>query len=103
MNIDERFRYYISNLTFKAINNTAPPYITDKLTLTASLHNYQTRQLYTNELSIPKYKHELTKRTFTYQAAATWNSLSADIRTSSTVKSFKSRYKNKYSTISDLL
>ena len=92
--IEYRIKFKILLLTFRAINGTAPKYVTDLIS------THQPRRCLRNsnilELDVPKSRlGSAGDRTFSFQAASLWNQLPADIRKELQIplSLFKSRLK----------
>ncbi len=55
---------------------------------TDEIHNYNTRQSEFN-FALPKPKTNFMKKSFAYRGAETWNNLSADIKSKTSISTFK--------------
>ena len=88
--IDSRIQYKLSSLCYNCLNSTAPDYLTELLRIYKP-----TRQLRsssdTSILCIPTVRtHSLGQKSLSYAAPAVWYTLPYEIRSSSTISSFKS-------------
>ncbi|KAJ4443684.1 hypothetical protein ANN_05359 [Periplaneta americana] len=70
-------------------HNSTPIYLVPRFTLLASLHNRDTLSQHNLVLSIPFHHTSLYSASFTIHTARSWNSLSQEIRSSRSLKSFK--------------
>ncbi|XP_072048793.1 uncharacterized protein [Amphiura filiformis] len=91
--IKKRAAYKILLMTYKALNQLAPQYISDIVTYYKPVRNLRS----SNKLSLTVTSRPSTKfygeRAFVYAAPSLWNNLPLQVRSSITVSSFKSRLK----------
>ena len=90
--VKERIQYKILFYTYKALNDSAPPYIRDLLQqyLPTRTLRSETKHM----LCVPKSKTvTYSKRCFKIMAPVLWNSLPYDIKTSESLGVFKKRLK----------
>jgi len=92
-NIKERRDYFMALQSFKANSNLLPEYICKKFTPITEIHNVHTRSSTSGHLIIPKPNCEIFKQSLNFNGPRMWNSMTKDIRDSTTVQTFKSRYK----------
>ena len=87
-----RIQFKTLLFSFKALNGLAPPYISNAIAPLQSCRNL--RSNYTFSLAVPR-SHSVSfgDRAFSIFASRLWNSLPADIRTASSLTSFKSLLK----------
>ena len=92
LNIKERIEYFVSVTMYKCINESAPSYIKDNVTMFSHLHDYVTR----DELMVqlPATRTNYMKRSFKFQGPVSWNALPYDIRSAQSLISFKSLVKD---------
>ena len=83
----DRVDYHRGVLTYKAINNLAPAYISQKFVLQSSTYN--TRSSSIGNVIVPKPKLEAYRKSFVYTGSVLWNSLPVQIRNSLSLHSFK--------------
>ena len=87
-----RIKYKILLLTYKALNNIAPAYISDLIHLKVS-----PRVLRSNEqmlLHVPRSKQKTYgDRAFSHTAPLTWNTIPLEVRQSPSLDSFKKNIK----------
>ena len=95
LTIKEHLVYRDALLTFKSINNIAPPYLCDKFGLWFGernrIHNRDTRR--NGDLDIPKSKTSSGQRSFKYRGTKIWNGLNADLKSTSKLNCFKTKLK----------
>ncbi|XP_072033035.1 uncharacterized protein [Amphiura filiformis] len=91
--IKKRAAYKILLMTYKALNQLAPQYISDIVSYYKPVRNLRS----SNKLSLTVTSRPSTKfygeRAFVYAAPSLWNNLPLQVRSSITVSSFKSRLK----------
>ena len=90
--IDKRIKFKIILLTFKALNGTAPTYISDILhtyTPTRTLRSQHQHLLQAPRFNTQHYGH----RSFSVTAPLLWNQLPSDLRQLSSLDSFKNALK----------
>ena len=64
-----QWKYQIRNIiTFKALNNTAPNYLSSKIKMAKNWHSHNTRRAAKNQLQI-----KFAMRTFAYRTSKRWN------------------------------
>ena len=87
-----RIVYKILLLTFKALNNMAPSYLSDLLTPYAPAHALRSSKL---NLLQPPLIHTCTygERSFSFSALKLWNDLPLVIRQSPSISLFKTKLK----------
>ncbi|KAK3545297.1 hypothetical protein QTP70_003339 [Hemibagrus guttatus] len=84
--------YKILLFTFKALHNLAPPYLSDLLQLYTPSRTL--RSSFANQLTTPSARlSTMGLRVFSRSAPRRWNSLPADIRSTDSLITFKSRLK----------
>ena len=78
---------------YKVLNNLAPDYL-NIFKLVESVHSYRTRSTSRNDLYIPKHSTQIFKKSFVFNGVKIWNSLLKDLRTSTSLNSFKMKCKS---------
>ena len=86
-----RIQFKILLLTYRAINNLAPPYITELLVLSQTRSGLRSASQHL--LAEPKTLRSWGDRSFFAAAPHLWNNLPEHIRFSATLQTFKSRLK----------
>ena len=89
LSIPRRLMYNKALLTFKALNNLTPAYISDLLKPMSETHSLSLRSSDNGLLSIPRSRSALYDHSFTYSASKLWNSLPQTLRTTSSLNEFK--------------
>lgn len=79
---------------FKITSGISGSATEDYFTVTADIHQHVTRGNQAGNLYTPKCRLEQTKGWFTNRVIANWNELPAEIRSSTSVNSFKNNYDN---------
>ena len=86
-----RIRFKLCTITFKAFLFHQPTYLLNYL---VPLQNSRLlRSFNTNMLTVPRFRTKWGSRAFAVVAPSTWNSLPVNLRTASTVTSFKKMLK----------
>ena len=93
---DVRLRYYTAVLSYKAVHNLVPNYLSDLLTFQCDVHDYPTRSAQSDLLNVPDFRISKYKESFKYNSAILWNSLPIELRHLSNVTQFKKGYKELY-------
>ena len=94
ISIPRRLMYNKALLTFKALNNLTPAYISDLLKPMSETHSLSLRSSDNGLLSIPRSRSALYDRSFTYSASKLWISLPQTLRTTSSLNEFKTGLRN---------
>ena len=87
--IPNRHDYNKAVLTYKAMNNLTPEYITDLLKPVSETHYRNLRSVTCGSLSVPRSKTALYDGSFSATSPKLWNALPSDIRTCSSLDNFK--------------
>ena len=91
LTIKEHLVYRDGLLTFKSINNIAPPYLCNKFEERNRIDNRDTRRK--GDLDIPKCKTSSGQRSFKHRGTKIWNGLNADLKSTSKLNCFKIKLK----------
>ena len=83
------YMYNKGVLTFKALNDLTPEYISDLLKPTSETHNRNLWSATNGSLSVPRSRTSLFDRSFSATAPKLWNSLPKEIITASSLENFK--------------
>lgn len=90
----ERITFKLCLLVYKATNGLAPSYIQDLCVhVTTIATRAALRSAVRGDLVLPRTRRRLGNRAFCVAGPAAWNSLPSDIRTASTLSTFKNRLK----------
>ena len=85
---------HIITLVYKATNGLAPSYIQDLcVPVTTISTRAALRSAARGDLVLPRTRRRFGNRAFCVAGPAAWNSLPSDIRTASTLSTFKNRLK----------
>ena len=96
LSFHNRCKYHCATLIYKTLNGMSPPYMVELLT-PASNERYSLRSVSNQDLTlnnIPKTKYY--KDSFTYYGRIIWNDIPIDIRNANKLKTFKSKYLNRF-------
>ena len=98
LSVPKRLMYNKAVLTYKALNNLAPAYISGLLKPVSETHTRSLRSSENGLLSVPRSRTALYDRSFSYSASKLWNALPQSIRTKPSLKSFKTSLKAQFQT-----
>ena len=87
--VENRINYNKAPLTYKALNNMTPGYITNLLKPMSQAHSLNLRSAANGALYVPKARTTLYTRSFSCSVPRLWNSLPHEVRNSKSVTSFK--------------
>ena len=94
--IENRHNYNKAVLTYKALNDLTPEYISNLLKPTFETHNRNLRSATNGSLSVPRSRTSLFDRSFSATAPKLWNSLPKEITTASSLENFKQLAKTNF-------
>ena len=94
--IENRHNYNKAVLTYKALNDLTPEYISNLLKPTFETHNRKLRSVTNGSLSVPRSRTSLFDRSFSATAPKLWNSLPKEITTASSLENFKQLAKTNF-------
>lgn len=94
LSVPKRLLYNKAVLTYKALNNLTPSYISNLLKPVSETHALSLRSSENGLLSIPRSRTALFDRSFSYSASKLWNSLPKSVRKASSVNEFKTCIRN---------
>ena len=94
LSVPKRLLYNKAILTYKALNNMTPAYITNLLTPISKTHSLSLRSSENGALCIPRSRSALYDRSFSHSASKLWNSLPQNIRIINSFRSFKTDLRN---------
>lgn len=92
--VPKRILYNKAVLTYKAINNMTPEYISDLLTPMSMAHVRSLRSSDNGTLKVPRSRSALFDRSFSYSAPKLWNNLPQTVRESTSLHIFKNQVIN---------
>ena len=88
------YKLYISSFIFECQNKTSPIYFSDFFSSVSSIHSNNTRSASQGNLFlIRKNTLQYGLRSMSYIGVKIWNTISSDIKNTSSVKSFRKKYK----------
>ena len=90
LNVFERVEFNKAVLCYKIIHGMCPEYLSEMFTF-QTCSSYGLRSSAHQKICIPKHKNELFKRTFQYSGAIIWNNIPLNIRSASTIQTFKNK------------
>ena len=88
LNVFERTEFNKAVLLFKTVHGMCPGYLSSMFTF-QSASVYGLRSSTQQNMRIPKHNNELFKRTFQYSGVILWNNLPTNLRSASSLASFK--------------
>ena len=93
MPVESRINYNKAVLTYKALNNMTPDYITKLLTPMSQAHSRNLRSSENNELYVPFSQTKLYSGAFSCSAPRLWNSFPQAVRNAESLNVFKRNVK----------
>ena len=93
LSISQQIKYNKVVLTYKALHNLTPEYISKLLEPVSETHNRALRSSANGTLAIPRSRSSVFDRSFSYSAPRLWNSFPNAVRNSSSLNSFKHNLK----------
>ena len=93
MPVESRINYNKDVLTYKALNNMKPDYITKLLTPMSQAHSRNLRSSENNELYVPFSQTKLYSGAFSCSAPRLWNSFPQAVRNAESLNVFKTNVK----------
>ena len=91
--IEQRIIFKINLITFKCLNNLAPPYLKELLTLYRPNRTLRSSSDKLRLVTVPYNLKTYGYRSYSVQAPILWNSLPFHIRSADSINSFKSKLK----------
>jgi hypothetical protein len=91
-NFENRSKYKLATIIFKAIHGLAPIHIQNLITLKRDISSIITRHANKNSLYKPLPKKEIYKNSLSYKGPTLWNSLPHTVIESQTLPQFKREY-----------
>ena len=89
MSVSSRCNYNKAVLTYKALNQLTPPYISDLLKPVSQTCTRQLRSSENGSLAVPRSRTTLYDKSFTCSASKLWNTLPCAIKSAPSLSSFK--------------
>ena len=93
LSIPDRLKYNKAVLTYRAINNLSPEYITQLLKPVSEVHTLNLRSSENGSLYVPKARTALFDGSFSCSAQRLWNALPQTVKTSGSLSTFKQSLK----------
>ena len=89
--IKQRILFKIATFTFATLQNQLPSYLSNLLTRHTPSRSLRTK--HQHQLICPLIKSNNGRRSFSYAAPTTWNSLPVNLRSLSSIETFRSHLK----------
>ena len=93
INVENCLKYDMAMLSFKAINNLTPVYISDSISLVSSHHKYFTRQSRARNIFHKHLPNKLSTQSLASMATKVWNPLPVELKTENSLLLFKNKCK----------
>ena len=93
LSVERRLKYNKAVLTYKALNNLTPAYISSMLKPVSQTHCLNLRSSVNGTLYVPKSRTTLYNGAFSFSASKLWNSLPQPVRNCDTLNAFKKSLK----------
>ena len=94
LSIESRLKYNKDVLTYRALNNLTPDYISKLLTPLSEIHSLNLRSSENGLLHIPLARNALLNGSFSCSAPKLWNALPQTVRNSGSLLTFKKSLKS---------
>lgn len=91
LNLTQRYMYHMACLIFKIDTYQTPKYLFDKLVKGGDIHDRVTRNR--NLYSVPRHNTAFFQKSFTYNAVKIFNEIPVNIKSTSSVSSFRKQVK----------
>ena len=88
--------YNTALMTFKAINQICPSYLSNWFVLVRNAHGRNTRAAAQNKLTVRHVRNKFDGKTFLNSATKVWNDLPIDLRASESLVTFKTKAKSHF-------
>ena len=93
VSLKNRIHRNISIMTFKCVNNLAPPYLQDRFSLVKDIHEKNTRSSDSKRIYVERCDGKMEALSFKQRATTIWNSLPPTITSLESIVQFKSEIK----------
>jgi hypothetical protein len=93
IDIKNRLHLDISILTFKAIHQLCPNYVSDQLSIASNIHTYNTRHSSNNNIFHTYTPNKVATQSIKYTSTVVWNSLPNEMKHEKSLVLFKSKCK----------
>ena len=94
LSVENRLKYNKAVITYKALNNLTPDYLSELLTPLSEIHSLNLRSLENGLLHIPLSRTTIFDNSFTCSAPKLWNALHQTVRASGSLMTFKKNLKH---------
>ena len=94
--VRERCNYLTCVMVFKSLHGLAPSYMEDMFTFTSEIRDRVTRGNSQHNLYVPKPNLEVFRSSVQYRGACLWNSLPLQIKSATTLSSFKDKCRSHF-------
>ena len=91
--LKNRIHRNISVMTFKCVNNLAPPYLQDRFSLVKDIHEKNTRSSDSKHIYVERCDGKMEALSFKQRATTIWNSLPPTLTSLESIVQFKSEIK----------
>ena len=95
LSVSKRISYKVSSITYSSLFHNGPSYLSDLLQIYTPSRQLRS-SADTRRLIPPRCRTVTGERSFSFQAAKTWNDLPIEIRNSTSHTTFKNRLKTHY-------
>ena len=94
LSVPDRLRYNKAVLTYRAVNNLTPEYLSSLLKPVSQVHNFNLRSSENGFLFVPKTRTALCDGIFSCSAPRLWNALPRSTREANSLNAFKNNLKS---------
>ena len=96
MNVKERIHYFTCILMYKCVNNTAPIYLQNEISLKKDLNFRVGLRASPYEIYIPPFLSNFNEHSIFIRGAKIWNELPTSLQSASSITSFKFLFKKHF-------
>ena len=94
LSVENRLKYNKAVITYRALNNLTPDYLSELLTHLSEIHSLNLRSSENGLLHIPLSRTTIFDNSFTCSAPKLWNALPQTVRASGSLVTFKKNLKH---------
>ena len=94
LSVENRLKYNKAVITYRALNNLTPDYLSELLTPLSEIHSLNLRSSENGLLHVPLSRTTVFDNSFTCSAPKLWNTLPQTVRASGSLETFKKNLKH---------
>lgn len=93
LSIAQMIRFSVVLYIHKILNGLLPNYLSENLIFSRNIHSRNTRKNINNNLRLPNYRLQTSRKSLYYNGILLYNSLPSDIKSEASINSFKEKCK----------